>query len=303
MAHKEYDKHSLRALLEVSDIVTLYYYEFGKAHVSVSESHDFWELVFVDKGTMLTSVDGKMLELQENDMFFYKPGVEHQVFGDGEHAFNIVVISFVCKSTAMRFFENLKARVGEREYDILAKIIIQFRRSFFMPNLEIAESRIVRRRNIPLGSDQLIRNYIEELLLTVMHSGDGHPVCENILSKSNENNLASTDITKEIRNYMMQNIHRKITIDELCQVFNFGKTYLSTTFKADTGYTIIDFFNYLKCEHAKDLIREDELSLTQIAEELGFSSLYYFSRIFKQVTQMSPMQYKNTFCSETVSKK
>ncbi len=293
MAYKEYKRHSLEVLLDVSEIVTLYYYEFGKAYISPSESHDFWELVFVDKGTMLTSVDGQMYELRENDMFFYKPGVEHQVFGDGDHPFNVVVISFVSNSKAMRFFEGLKARIGDAEYDILAKIIVQFRRSFFMPNLEVEDSRIMRRKHGNVGSDQLLKNHIEELLLTVMQSGNTRSVCTNIKSKPRESTLAGAAITKEIRGYMLQNIHRKITIDELCQEFNFGKTYLSSTFKAETGHTIIDFFNYLKCEYAKELIREGELSLTQIAETLGFSSLYYFSRLFKQVMEISPMQYKN----------
>lgn len=290
MGWREYKKHSLSILLNVSKIVTFYSYVFEKNYVSISESHDFWELIYVTEGKVVLKVDDETLELQENEMYFYKPCEEHAVHGDGESRAKVTIISFECMSEVMRFFEKLKVTVGKSEYEIVQRIKAEFRRSFYMPVFDIPSAAIVRRENGTIGADQLIRNHVEELLISIIRKNAVDDAADGTNASEEEENK---NITDAVCNYLSQNLNRKVTIEELCQVFNFGKTYISTAFKMDTGFTIIDYFNHMKCEYAKGLIAENQLTLTQISETLGFSSLYYFSRIFKQMTGMSPAQYKS----------
>ena len=67
---------------------------------------------------------------------------------------------------------------------------------------------------------------------------------------------------------------------------------LKLLFKEKYGGAL-NFFNDLKIEEAKRQIREENKNFTEIADSLGFSSLHYFSRLFKNKTGLSPSEYKN----------
>jgi AraC-like DNA-binding protein len=69
---------------------------------------------------------------------------------------------------------------------------------------------------------------------------------------------------------------------------------LKKIFSTDADCGVIDFFNNMKIEKAKEYIREDEKNFTQISDELGFTSIHYFSRLFKKKTGMTPSAYKKS---------
>ena len=73
----KYYKHKVENLLTVSKIVMIQYLEFDKGFVSRAESHNFWEMIYVDKGNLLCYRDGEELLLGEGEVLFYKPGVTH----------------------------------------------------------------------------------------------------------------------------------------------------------------------------------------------------------------------------------
>ena len=82
-----------------------------------------------------------------------------------------------------------------------------------------------------------------------------------------------------------------LSIPELCTALGCSKTTLSTTFRAYTGSSVVPYFNRLKIEAAKHMIRFDDLSFTQIAVRLNFCNLNYFSTAFKRCTGMYPREY------------
>ena len=83
-----------------------------------------------------------------------------------------------------------------------------------------------------------------------------------------------------------------LTIDNICEQIAYSKAYLFRIFKAKTGKTIMAYFTELKIKQAKQLLRENELSVKEIAEKLGFSTPDYFTKTFKRVTGFTPLAYK-----------
>ena len=73
-----------------------------------------------------------------------------------------------------------------------------------------------------------------------------------------------------------------------------SRTQLQKIIHTETGVGIIDYFSQLKIEAAKHLIRDGHLNYTEISQELGFSSIHYFSRRFKKITGMSPSEYASS---------
>ena len=77
----------------------------------------------------------------------------------------------------------------------------------------------------------------------------------------------------------------------------YGRAYLFRVFKASTGRTIMEYYTSLKIEKAKQLLRENELSVKEIAERLCFNEANYFTKTFKRVTGLTPMAYRRR-CNE-----
>jgi AraC-like DNA-binding protein len=80
-------------------------------------------------------------------------------------------------------------------------------------------------------------------------------------------------------------------VPQLCLLFATNKTTLSGLIKHQTGKSIVGYVNDLKLAEAKKLIRIGGKTFTQIAEELNFSSVHYFTRLFHKMEKQTPSQY------------
>jgi AraC-like DNA-binding protein len=99
-------------------------------------------------------------------------------------------------------------------------------------------------------------------------------------------------IAKKIVEILQAKVYETLKIDELQDTLNYHKSYLFREFKASTGQTIMAYFVKLKISRAKKLLRESDLSVTEIAEKLSFDTPNYFSKTFKRLTGYTPLQYK-----------
>lgn len=95
------------------------------------------------------------------------------------------------------------------------------------------------------------------------------------------------NITRSIKNHL----YEKQTVADIAQDLNMDLSYICHHFKQETGKTISTHMNEIKIEESKRLLESTNLSLTQIAMQLGFSSQSYFHRVFKKITGMTPKAY------------
>ena len=102
------------------------------------------------------------------------------------------------------------------------------------------------------------------------------------------------DRVKRIAKYMEQNISTHLSIAQIAKHFSLSESGLKKIFSAEAGCGVTDFFNNMKIEKAKEYIRENEKNFTQISDELGFSSIHYFSRLFKKKTGMTLTEYRSS---------
>ena len=90
---------------------------------------------------------------------------------------------------------------------------------------------------------------------------------------------------------MRSNISNKLILKDLSELVQLSSSYLSKVFKATTGYSIIEFFNKIKVDKAKEIIIEDDKKIKEVAQMLGFTDEFYFSRIFKKIEGVSPSEF------------
>ncbi len=92
--------------------------------------------------------------------------------------------------------------------------------------------------------------------------------------------------------YINRHIKEDIHIDQICATCHMSKYHFCRIFKQKTGVTVMEYILKTRIVMAKELLGEAELSVTEISEACGFSSISYFSRAFKNETGVSPLQYK-----------
>jgi YesN/AraC family two-component response regulator len=98
--------------------------------------------------------------------------------------------------------------------------------------------------------------------------------------------------------YINQNYSEHLTLDQVAGVAALSPTYLSGLFKAEVGQNFTEYVVQLRLERAKQLLRQTDLPLADIAQMVGFDTQQYFNRVFKQKTGQTPLQYRNHLSGE-----
>lgn len=101
-----------------------------------------------------------------------------------------------------------------------------------------------------------------------------------------------------LMNYIDTHIYTMTGLGELAETTNYNYTYLSSLFRKITARTLTDYYRSRRLETARLLILQNEMSISHIAELLHYSSIYTFSRAFKDEYGLSPAQYRKAYPSE-----
>ena len=94
------------------------------------------------------------------------------------------------------------------------------------------------------------------------------------------------------KRYIHEHYNEKLTLSDIADHLKISPGYLSTSFSNYMNRTVSDYIAEVKIEHAKELIDSGQYLIYEIANRLGFENAYYFSKVFKKVTGMSPKNYE-----------
>ena len=282
-----YIKHKIANLININKIVTIHYYEFDKNFRYDGESHNFWEMVYVDAGKVVIKANNKEHYLKQNEIIFHKPNEFHTIKTDDDAA-NVFVISFVCSSKAMNFFKGKTSKIPPELKKHIATIIEEYTQTFNSMTTEDIKLEI--RENPPIGGQQMIKTHLEQFLILLIRSENDKRDMRIFPSKeSMENHLVS-----QVIQIVEENTYNKISVESICNELNYSRTYMSKIFKNACGYTILEYILKHKIREAKKLIREGKYNFTQIADMLAFDNPHYFSTVFKKISNITPTEYKNS---------
>jgi len=148
-------------------------------------------------------------------------------------------------------------------------------------SIEDIFKKLVDRWNAKLlGYEFITRTLFQQLLIAIYQN----------IRKQHQNYSSSLKVEKVIQ-YMHKNINTRVTMPELSEFVQLSSSYLSRAFKESTGYSIIEYFNKIKIEKAKEQLIEGDLKVKEVARSLGFIDEFYFSRIFKKLEGLSPSEF------------
>ena len=141
-------------LLNVQKIVTIHYQELFKGYASPEETHDFWEMIYTDKGNACVITGGVPHLLKQGETYFIPPNLPHYVeCRDFEP--NIFIISFACRSEGLRFFADRAVAVPENLSYLLENVLAEARGTFVLPDFDPALKKLELKEKPNMGGEQL----------------------------------------------------------------------------------------------------------------------------------------------------
>jgi two-component system, response regulator YesN len=105
-------------------------------------------------------------------------------------------------------------------------------------------------------------------------------------------NLIKNDTFKKIIEYIHQNYTSPLNFQSICQTYTINPSYLSQVFKRELGTTFTNYIKNLRISYAKDLLAKTNEPISQICTKVGFDQYFYFSKLFKKETNLTPTQYR-----------
>lgn len=263
---------NISSSLDISEIYTKFYQEKGTNYNFSGEKHSYWELTYVDKGELLTTIDGVSYHLKQGDLIFYAPMQFHT-----QSTFEKISSSYLTINFKMNF----------NHADLLCNKIFSLQRdSYFIVTRLIEELS-----NDNLYSDDLSLCYLKELIIQMLRLDNSHfhskPTTH--MQQTYENELLN-----DILLYIDDNIYEKISVSTLCDHFCISTSMLHSLFRKNMNNTAKNYINELKLSKSKELIRNSTHTLSEISEMLGFSSIHYFSKKFKSYFNISPTEYSKS---------
>lgn len=287
-----YIYHKLTPQFEVDSLINAAFYHLTKDFQGFGEAHDFWELVYVDKGNVICQADENHFLLKAGEMVFHKPNEWHDVRAYDDATADVIILAFECHSTHMSDFEHKILFLGPQEKESLSTIVDEASESFEYFDNDPPYVELMKKKNAPFGSEQVIRLQLELLLIYISRRN------KSVLTATRE--LASNNIRQhehlaaEAKQYLQNHINDKISLSQVASSLGISVSLLKRVFREQTDTSVISYLTGLRITEAKRMIRNHNLNFTQISEALGYDNIHYFSAQFKKQTGMTPTEYSRS---------
>ena len=245
--------------------------------------HDEFEIIYVRSGFLTVSISGESYIGKTGEAFVVSPGNLH-LMGSQSGTVDYYTFLFSLKYISFRTDDMLDEKLLEplnsghlmicpRVKDT-AKELCEQLIEIYMAKKDESESKIatqVRTKIILL-----------QFILEMWKKGF---VIENDTSGRNT-------VEKEMVSYIQQNFTGKISLREFGEQFHLSEKYISRYFKEHFHITLSQYVTYLRLEHAKQLLQDTDIPVTDVAMQSGYQNVSYFIRSFQKAYAVSPLKYR-----------
>jgi len=244
---------------------------YGGDWHSVPHTHNYTELFYIVDGKGQFLIEDQVFPVGMNNLVIINPNVIHT-----EDSLNAQPLEYIV--LGIEGIELATTQNSNGEFCILDHF----------ESVEIAGClrnilREMEQKNT--GYEDICQAYMEILIIRLMRSTSLAVPAEPQLASGNRQCAA-------VKRYIDLHFKEALTLEQLAEDAHMNKYYLSHAFKREYGVSPINYMITKRIEESKYLLAETDLSLSQIAQLLGFSSLSYFSQVFRRTQAVSPMEFR-----------
>ena len=247
--------------------------KYGGDWHSVPHTHNHTELFFIVSGKGQFLIQDEVFPVDVNNLVIINPNVLHT-----EASLNAQPLEYIV--LGISGIELATSENSNGQFCILDHF----------ESMEISSClrNILREMELKnTGYQDICQAYMEILIIRLMRS-TALAVQEEAPAVSGNRQCA------EVRRYIDLHFKEALTLDLLSDEAHMNKYYLSHSFKKEYGVSPINYLISRRINESKYLLAETDLSMSQIAQLLGFSSLSYFSQTFRKTQGISPMEFRQS---------
>lgn len=268
--------------------------DMGKIYETAIQKHGGFEMIYVVKGTSLNQINHTNYQLQKNDIMIMNPNCKSGMVSSSDSI--IIILTITCEFLTYFYNQNHRLNMLPKTFQnffLQCLINSEYKNSDYYifsnqnesgDNPEI--SNYFRQINDELrkkkpGYESIVSGLFCRLLFSITDSTSYKVDQHQIVPQS------MADLTKNIKQYL--DTHRyKISGSELSNVFHFHKDYLSKVFQAKMNQTIKKYNQNICMEEAYSLLCNSQLTITEIAAAINYSSRSQFYAAFEKTYGMKP---------------
>ena len=281
---------SLETTFDVQAIENISYYRCPRDYNFPGEVHNCWEFLYVDRGSVVVTAGTNLYFMKSGELAFHLPGEFHsfQVMGEAD----IIVVSFYCSSQAMHRLEQKVLLLHRKEKEQLKLLVDEAQQVYKHFENDPPYIRMVNRDHAPWSSDQMINSYLEQLFILICRRDDNIRFSQRAVSANRTNQ--GPLLAQRAKDYLHEHFQDHITLDSLASELGASVSQIKRVFQDHVGRSMVNYLTDLRIGQAKRLIRDGNLNFTQVAEQVGYDSIYYFSSLFKKRTGMTLTEYSKS---------
>ena len=262
---RKYFNYQVKKNIIVQHLITIEALDTSPNFSYPEETHEFYEFVYTDIGTINCALADRLINLEQGDFLLIPPKIKHSYKSIKGKAASIFIVCFQCTSEFLNILEN-KVRLSPELKTLLSEIVQEAKSAFHFPF-----NRKLKLLSSPLfGAQQLVENKLEELLICLIR---------NELNENNNIKLVMS--TTELENHLVNdivtllkdNIYARINLEDISKQLFYSKTYLNNIFQKNVGYTIMQYYTELKIQEAK---KGDFFQTLFTSAHHGYTSLAAF---------------------------
>lgn len=269
--------------LSISRIARDYEFTMPSRHM-----HDEYEIYYLIDGERYYFIENQIYHVKKGDLVFIGRNQIHKTvqYGDSSHE----RITVMLQEDYLERFLSLTGELSASEF---------FRKNQGVISLTLSE------RNLVLS---LLNDIFSEMgnkspgyhLMIMTKLANLFVFCQRLRNHGTDcrpDTLSSSVVHRkvsQVASYISDHYAEASSLETVADHFYMSKNYLSRIFKQVTGYTVNEYINANRIFHAKKLLKESDMSITRIAEAVGYESITYFEKVFRSQTSMSPLKYRKS---------
>lgn len=256
--------------------------EYRQDWVNKPHSHGYFQLLMILDGTGQVELDGRVYTGDKGDIFLIPPEAIHAVYGrsGGNSLLKLMDIKF--NVTEPSLYEDLRKMETGARLENMDWALHDFHRM-------VQESAGKQKYYYDMANAilyQLLVRLIRQCCYSeTRYEEEISPVPPTVSQYKGVN-------IKCLMEYIESNYANIVTLNHLSAQANINKTTLIEIFRTLYGMTPIRYLNRLRLQKAKELLVNTDVGIGEVAELVGFQSIHYFSRYFKEKENCSPTEYR-----------
>lgn len=286
-------------LLYIGDDFNMYDYKYfiKRDGIGISDfvqgnidyhTHYFYELAYVKSGKLIHYLNDEKYEISTGDYFIIDIGCRHkyELLGSGK--------AEICNCLFLPEIIDKSLKHCKRFSVLIENYLIKFKRSIlnYDPTtyifhdddgsiLNSLEKIKTESKGMIYGYQEMLRCTLIEIFITTMRK---------IINEKKASEIDT--ITNHIIKFIEKNFDKKISLSDISISLNYSLPYISSKFKADTGYNFSYYLQKYRIEQSTRLLANTDKPISEIASLVGYDDVKFFGKLFKKYMYVTPSEFR-----------